>query len=233
MIALDRFWSIYLAQKVKFTINKLHLTIFICVMFFSVACMNIPHFWVVAYPSEIPDPNNANDTIIVSNCYSLTDFVYIQDLMFILVRSIVPFILIAFVSLLLILKIRATKKNISPSSSNSHLNSTATPTNAGHSASKKREMRFTIAVCFINGSFIFLNLIMFIYLIISYSVFDRSPLLQVQILLLGTIGKLLSFMFTLFEFWRDLLLNRLFRKEVFDFFLIITGNNKKIKNSQK
>lgn len=225
MIAFDRFWSIYLTTKVKFKFEKIHLTILILAVFFFVGGMNIIQFWIFAEDNTSYD-RISNRTIHYLFCVSSDEFFRIQWLTLILMRVIVPFFLIAILSILLIIKIRNKRKKISSHQASSNSNTVRSP-------NKQKETRFTIAVCFINGSFLILNLPMLIVAVINYMRYflrlSFSELYYVQFNLFNTISILLSYLFILCEFWRDLVLNRLFRKEVQNFIYIFSGNRNKVK----
>lgn len=210
MIAFDRLWSVYLSTKFKFTLNKLHLTGIILVMLLFVACMNIFQFWT--YSSTI---TYENITYVTCRLPSVPrNIAFIQDIMISITRSVLPFFLIAILSIVLIIKVRQAKKRSCWSSS------------SPSSLSQLRELRFTIAVCFINGWFLLLNLPflgVFLQAYVLRAVMPkRTQLVQSQLSLFSDISVLFCYAFTLLEFWRDLVFNRIFRKEIATFVYFIT-----------
>lgn len=212
MIAFDRLWSIYLSTKFKLTFNKLHLTGIILAMLLFVACLNIFQFWT--YSSSITYENITYVTCKLSPVPRNIDFV--QDIMTSIIRTVLPFFLMIFFSIVLIIKVRQAKKRSCWSSSSSSLSS----------SSQRRELRFTIAVCFINCWFLILNLpFLGVFLqayVLRAVIPKRSQLVQSQLLLFSVISNLFCYAFTLLEFWRDLVFNRIFRKEVVSFVYFIT-----------
>lgn len=224
-MAMDRFWSIKLSTSLKFQRNRFNLTIMILIVLAVVVLANTIFFVTIARVISYSSTNTSQPrTICVIESAGVQ---FAQDLISILMQSIVSFLVMLVLSILLVWHIRASRqKTIQAAvSTNSTL--------IRQTAHQKRESAFTMAVCLINGSFLVLNLPNFLYFVVNYMILfttiQKNSIPQAYLVLFSTLASILSSFFSLFEFVRDYSLNRLFRRECHDFLRIVTG--KPVKNS--
>ena len=141
--------------------------------------------------------NQANSNIVLA-----------QDMIYVIMRILLPFIIMVICNVILVNYIRNRRKAII----------------RGRVA--KREYNFTIVVSIINGSFLFCNISVVIYYILAYYMkfLDISlPLVPRYInSLFGTCAILFSYIFTLSEFFIDLIFNKVFRKKMLSMLLFLT-----------
>lgn len=213
VITFDRLWSVFLRQRINIKRNKLNLSLLILLVFGLVLIANSINGWY--YSETISVSTNVfnatlNRTVRIKVTYSKCTqgdktLVVVQDLIFIIVRVGIPVIIMFVCNFILIKHVRTIRSNVAR-------------TNTNHN--QRHENKFTMAVWFINTAFFLLNLPYFVFIIFSNSLqftgyFNTlSMLSQMQIVLFQQIAVLLSYMFTLSEFWIDLVLNRLFRAEI-------------------
>lgn len=214
-MVFDRLWSIFVNVSVRFKRNKRNLTILIVLVYGFVAMPSIFYFWygdiIVSYPQLINGTYKFRNLIVCSsyNYY----YLLAQDVIFNLLKSIIPAALMFSLSFVLIIKLRKLRRRISTSTESR--------------IQQKNENRFTMAVFLINIFFLVLNIPYVVYFIITYYInisgVYQSPSQNINFLLYEKIAFLLSYMFTLLEFWRDLCLNRIFREEIYKFIRNIVG----------
>lgn len=216
MIALDRFWCIYLSTRVRIMRNKINLTILILIVASALLAVNVFNLW---------QTNSSNSG---GGCWSRTgiddwSFSFAQKCVYLLTRSVGPFVLVASLNVLLLIKLHEMKKH----------DSTNTVMFSTHSVllkwERKRQLHLTLAVCIANAFFLLANtpLLIFFVLFVSVNLSQQQGGLIVKGIVISDsdmlaneqIVLLISYVFTLLEFWRDLAFNCLFRKEVVDFFL--------------
>jgi hypothetical protein len=220
VLTVDRFWSVYLGNKLKIKRNKLSLTILMLIIFGFLFLTNGVNFFTYANFFSIRIPNVINGVLVNftilsgSTCTQLSDWNVVQQLEFSLMRSIVPFVIMVILNVLLIKHIAESRKRIA------------------QNRSQKRENHFTIAVTLMNGAFFVTNFPRFVTTImnITFTYSGLPPtedpnLLNAQLSVFYTTCIIFSLVFTLAQFWLDLTLNSLFRKEVIDLFLRIARRN--------
>ena len=142
------------------------------------------------------------------------DVTLAQDITQVIMRIILPLIIMSTCNVILIRYIRESKKKVI----------------AGRG--QRREHHFTIAVSLVNGAFLVFNIGITVYNLIFYSLrFTRTSLGfvgTVQLTIFFTTSNLFSYMFTLCQFWVDLSLNRLFRKEMRMAFCFLMGRGNQV-----
>lgn len=143
-----------------------------------------------------------------------TKIVLAQDLIFVLMRIILPFIIMVVCNVVLINHIRKSRNRVI------------------RGRKEKKEHSFTMAVSFINGSFLALNIGVVVYYIILYYLrFAGISLNSVSnniFSLYGTSAILVSYLFTLSQFFIDMIFNKVFRKEILVVFMILTGRQNQV-----
>ena len=136
------------------------------------------------------------------------NIVLAQDMIFMIMRILLPFIVMVICNVILVNYISNRRKIII------------------RERKAKKEYSFTIAVLIMNASFLFCNISVVIYYIMAYYLkFSGAslPLVSVYInSLFGTCAILFSYMFTLSEFFIDLIFNKVFRKRILWLILNIT-----------
>ena len=124
-----------------------------------------------------------------------------QDMIFVIMRIILPFVIMVSCNLVLV----------------NHINNARKVVIRGRK--KKREHTFTISVAVINLIFLLCSISVAVYYIIDYyfrlSVASISSHSYYIILLFGTCAKLLSYIFTFLEVFVDMIFNKAFQKEIF------------------
>ena len=144
-------------ESVRFKRNKRNLTILIVLVYGFVAMPSIFYFWygtvTVSYPQLINGTYKFKSIIICSgyNYY----YILAQDVMFNLLESIIPVVLMFSMSFVLIIKLRKLRRRVSTSSESR--------------IQQKNENRFTMAVFLINIFFLVLKIPYVVYFIIAYS----------------------------------------------------------------
>ena len=143
-----------------------------------------------------------------------SQLVLAQDIMFVIMRIILPFVIMFVCSVILIIHIRRSRKRIV------------------HGRDEKRERSFTISVAIMNGSFLACNIgVVAYYIILYYLKFSSITISLVPFYinaLFGTCAILLSYIFTLSQFFIDMIFNKIFRKEIFVAFMIVTGRRNRV-----
>jgi hypothetical protein len=141
-----------------------------------------------------------------------------QDLIFIIMRIIIPFFIMMICNIVLIKHIRKSRKRII------------------RGRNEKRDNSFTISVTIMNGSFLICNIgVIAYYCIVYYSTFSGVALDKVQnaiVTLYGTAALIVSYLFTISQFFIDITFNKIFRKEIFSAFLFISGRRNQIEETR-
>lgn len=147
-----------------------------------------------------------------------TNLVLSQDIMFVIMRIILPFIIMVGCNVILIRHIRESRNRVI------------------RDRKEKKEHSFTKAVAIMNGSFLACNIGVVVYYIIYYSLrFSGAqwPFLSVVIFsLYGTCAILLSYMFTLSQFIIDMIFNKVFRKEILHVVFFLTRQRNDVEPSR-
>ena len=204
MITLDRFWILYFERRFGIKRNKKNITILILILlsFVFVICQ----LYMAVYQIKIRIPLNA--TYLLNNTLSICaqanpDVFFAQDVVFVIMRIILPFVIMVSCNVILVNHIRKTRKVII------------------RGRNKKRENSFTMAVSIMNLCFLVCNIgVVFYYSIIYYLRFSGLGRLFTSssnsiLSLYGTCSILFSYIFTLFQVFIDIIFNKVFRKEIF------------------
>lgn len=143
----------------------------------------------------------------------------IQDYMFVSMRVIVPMIIMFILNVILVKHIHDAKKKVL------------------HGREKKRDHTFTIAVSFVNGAFCVLTFPFVVATVLNYTI--RSQLATTSLVSYGIflvyfeVSQLMSYFFSLGEFFLDITFNRLFRKEIFRVVLFFIGKGNQVEEETK
>lgn len=137
-----------------------------------------------------------------------------QDLIFIIIRVILPFIIMVTCNIVLIRHVAISRNKVIRGSN------------------QRREHSFTIAVAILNGSFMAFNLGAVVLFIITYYIrFSGNRFTVVgsaMFVVYQTVSILVAYSFGLLQFWLDLIFNRIFRQEMRTAFLILIGQRNKV-----
>ena len=166
----------------------------------------ISQIYLAYYQRKFRIPLNttsvSNNTVTICT-QANPDVFFAQDVTFVFMRIILPFVIMVGCNVVLINHIRKTRKVIIRGRTN------------------KREHSFTMAVSVMNLCFLFCNIgVIFNYILIYYLRFSGvslslSSYSQNVILLYGTCSILFSYIFTFFQVFIDMIFNKVFRKEIF------------------
>lgn len=225
-MTFDRLWSVYLENKLKIKRNKKTVTIliFIVLGFVFVVDQVYMAYYVQnqRYPVYVFNKTLNKSQLVfitVATCVQNNKtLVVAQDMMFVLMRVIVPFIIMVFCNFILIKHIRESRKRVI------------------RGRNQKKENSFTLAVAIMNGSFLFFNIWVIPYfIIVYYSTFSGITLASVPYaisLFYGTCAILISYLFTLSQFLIDMIFNKVFRKEILVSCLILTGRGNRVEETR-
>lgn len=201
----------YLANKVTIIKrNKTSLTVLILVVSSFVLATNMVSLWTIAKPLQATtqqDNSKSDDTAAKTTldliCTNNGRPMLVQNVVLLATRVLLPFAIIFVSSIALLAHVRRSRKRVANR-------------NATTLAAKRSSRQFTRAVCLINLMFFIFNIGYVIKIILDYSLsFSTSLVFQNSIMmLLDTAFNLMSYMFTLLQFWIDLAFNRLFRNQV-------------------
>lgn len=233
MITFDRFWSVFLVNKIKFKRTKLTLLILILSGFIFLFVINSIHLAYYAltkktYLSVFNVSSNRSILMLanITNCVQReSKIVLAQDLTFVVCRVFLPLLVMIVSNFLLMKKLAISSKSVNQNGNSSQV--------------KRRERSFTLTVVILNGSFLVFNLgIVAYYAVWHYiSISKNNFFSNVQygrFVVFESVASLVSYMYPLLQFWLDLGFNRLFRKEISEFFISIIGRHNQIfKSSQK
>lgn len=153
-----------------------------------------------------------NKTIIsrknISSCNQANlQILLAQDMIFVIMRIILPFIIMVICNVILVNYISSKRKVII------------------RGRKEKREHSFTIVVSIINGSFLICNIsVVIYYIIVYYYRFSGTTVLVETYItsLFGTCAILFSYLFTLSEFFIDVIFNKVFRIKMLSLLLYLT-----------
>ena len=208
MISFDRLWSVSLENKLGIKRNKVTVTFFILMVLSFVFL--IDQLYMAYYVQNIRTPysvfNKAlNKTVtayrITAVCVQYnSDLVLAQDLVFVVMRILLPFIIMTVCNTVLINHIRKSRRRIA------------------NGRDEKKERSFTMAVVIMNVSFLVCNIGAVVYFIVFYYMkftglsFSLVPFYINS--LYGACATLFSYTFTLSQFFIDMIFNKIFRKEM-------------------
>jgi hypothetical protein len=209
VLTFDRLWSVSLENKLGIKRNKVTVTFFILMVLSFVFLVN--QLYMAYYVQNIRTPysvfNKAlNKTVTVYRITAVcvqynSDLVLAQDLVFVVMRILLPFIIMTVCNTVLINHIRKSRRRIA------------------NARDEKKERSFTMAVVIMNVSFLVCNIGAVAYFIIFYYMkftglsFPLVPFYSLYSLY-GACATLLSYVFTLSQFFVDMIFNKIFRKEM-------------------
>lgn len=205
MLTFDRLWNVFLENKIKIKRTKKTVTILILIILGFVFLVNQLH--MVYYVQNIKITtlvfnSTLNETVSVGQTISVclqpnSQLILAQDMMFVIMRIALPFAIMLVCDVILVIHIRKSRKRI---------------------IQEKNEHSFTMAVTIINGSFLACNIgVVVYYIIVYYLRFSGTSISIVAAYinsLFGTCVILLSYIFTLSQFFMDMIFNKIFRKEI-------------------
>ena len=146
-----------------------------------------------------------------------SSIVFAQDMIFVIMRIIIPFIIMVICNVFLVKHISKTRKAVI------------------RGREKKRENSFTMTVSIMNGCYLICNISVVVYYFILYYLrFSKTSLpspTYYRINLYGTCAILFSYIFTLFQFLIDMFFNKVFRKEIFSLIGFLTRFRYPIKSA--
>lgn len=220
ILTFDRLWSIYL-RKTWYRRSRTSLSILILLVFGFVLLTNAINGWYYAQAFKIPvSVYNAtlNKTVrvsvIVHQCYQANDELkLVQDMIYVTMRVVLPFGIMVFCNAALFLHIYGVRKRSGR---------TVNP-------NTRRENFFTLAVWFTNAAFFVLNAPFVISTVLNYYYYMTGIIMNLDLVvyyklsLFSTVALLLSYVFTLLNFWIDLVFNGIFRTEMRFALLILMG----------
>lgn len=224
MITFERFWAIFAGNQFKIRQivikrNKTQLNIMILILLITVCFANFGNLTYFAFyytvtinnqPSVI-NGTNYNYTISSrSSCLaSSSSSNNINSIFYNFVRLLTPVVIMIILNALII----------------AHLNKSKKKVNVNNSRTQKKENHYTIAVSIINGLFLILCLPQFIAILTRYAsnYFTLTTVYNAQINCLVVLTLIISYCFSLFSFWLDMSLNKLFRNEFTEFYFPCIG----------
>ena len=206
----------YLGNRFGIKRNKINVTILILIIigFVFVICQ----VYMVYYTKDVNYPVvlfnvTLNKTIFsvvkMANCVQAnSNIVFAQDMIFVIMRIIIPFIIMVICNVFLVKHISKTRKAVI------------------RGREKKRENSFTMTVSIMNGCYLICNIgVVLYYFIFYYLVFSGSSLQSPSFFrfsLYGTCSILLSYIFILSQFFIDMIFNKVFRKEIYSLISFLT-----------
>lgn len=205
-------WSVYLENKLGIKRNKTNLMILILSVIgfvFSVNYLQINKIEENDFyaPLNISVNVSKNQTICIQDN---TQILLAQDIVFVIMRIVLPFIIMFTCNVILIRHIRKTRKVII------------------RGRKEKREQSFTKAVAIMNGSFLAFNIAVVVYYIVIYY-YELSSTTSLPLVLYsinyfyGIWAILLSYLFIMYQFFVDMAFNKIFRKKVHGELVILAG----------
>ena len=196
----------YLENRLGIKRNKKNITILILIVIGFV--FGICQIYMLYYAKSVAYPvfnTTLNKYVLINNTLVCTqsnlNISIAQDLIFILMRIILPFVIMVICNVVLVKHISKTRRAVI------------------RGRKQKREHSFTIAVSIMNGSFLVCNIGVVVYYFILYYLIFSGLKLSVRpyyiFLIFGICGNLFSYIFTFSEFFIDMFFNKVFRKEIF------------------
>lgn len=213
----------YLENKLKIKRTKKTLTVLIIVVLSFVFLVDQVYMAYFVTNSRVPllvfnSTLNKSVLVIITVPFCVqtnTNLVLAQDMIIVFMRIILPFIFMVVCNVILIRHIRQSRNRVI------------------RGRKEKKENSFTFAVAIINGSFLTFNFGVVVYYIIVYyfrftgNYFGTSSYsVSMNIFsLYGVSAILLSYLFTLCQFFFDMIFNKIFRKEILAIFLNLSRRN--------
>ena len=225
-MTIDRLWSVYLENKLKIKRNKKTVTILIIIVFGFV--FGVDQVYMAFYVQNSKYPvvvfnKTLNKSVLVITTIAVcvqnnSLLVLAQDMIFVLMRIILPFIIMFACNVVLIQHIRRSRKRVI------------------RGRNEKKENSFTLAVSIMNGSFLICNIgVIPYYILVYYLTFSGNSLGLVESnisQLYGICANLLSYFFTMSQYIIDMIFNKVFRKEMLETLLIVTGRRNRVEETR-
>ena len=225
-MAFDRLWSVYLENKLKIKRNKKNVMIFILIVLSFVFIVDQVYmlYFVknIKYPLVVYNMTLNKSLIVVINLPICTqtdsNIILAQNLISIIMRIVLPFIIMIVCNIILINHIRKSRNRVI------------------RGRNEKKNNNFTFSVIIMNAYFIICNIEVVVYFIIFYyNVYGGGPIKNVPyyiFTLYGTCSILLSYFFTISQFLVDIIFNKVFRKEILVSVLFLTGRRNQIEETR-
>ena len=173
--------------------------------------------YMVYYTKDVNYPVAYNVTLnktifsVVKIAFCVQDnsnILFAQNMIFVIMRIIIPFIIMVICNVFLIKHISKTRKAVI------------------RGRIKKRENSFIMTVSIMNGCYLICNIsVVLYYFIYYYLLFSRFSLpspTYYKISLYGRCAILFSYIFILSQFFIDMIFNKVFRKEIFSLIGFLT-----------
>lgn len=225
-MTFDRLWCVYLENKLKIKRNKKTVTVMIFIVLSFVFAVDQVYMAYYVMNQKIPVVvfnQTLNKSVLllinVAVCVQKNDsLVLAQDLIYVMMRIILPFIIMVVCNIILINHIRQSRKRVI------------------RGRNEKKENTLTKTVALLNGSFIICNIsVVVYYIVVYYNLFNGIVYTNANyyiFLIYGTSSILLSYLFTLLQFFLDMVFNKIFRKEILQTFLIVTGRRNRVEETR-
>lgn len=225
-MTFDRLWSVYLENKLKIKRNKRTVTILIFIVLSFV--FTVDQIYMVYYVQNTRFPvlvfnqtlNKSYYAIInIAVCVQInSQIILAQNLIIIIMRIILPFIIMVACNFILINHIRKSRNRVI------------------RGRNEKKNHSFTLSVAIMNAFFLMTNIEVVIYYIIYYYIFFNNISTQTVsfaiISLYGTCSIILSYLFPISQFLIDMIFNKIFRKEIIITLFFLTGRRNQIEETR-
>jgi hypothetical protein len=213
---------VYLENKLKIKRTKKSVTFLILIVLGFVFVVDQVYMVYFVKNSNTPIGvfnQTLNKTVVVIILSAVciqpnAQIVLAQDMIYVIMRIVLPFIIMVVCNVVLIRHIRQSRNRVV------------------RGRKEKKEQSFTTAVAIMNGSFLVCNIGVVAYYIMNYYFkFSGTTLSLVPVTitsLYGTCAILFSYIFTLSQFIIDMIFNKVFRKEILIVLLILAGRRNQI-----
>jgi hypothetical protein len=209
MITIDRIISVKYPNRFKILKDRRFLFMIVVALYASLSIANCLNFFYYIEDVTVQAINNSNSSLTIKEkiCTSNRTIVFIRDLIGILLRTIVPFLITFVLNFLLIRCLIESKKKINK---DKHL---------------KKERQFAITIIALNCLFFVTQLPLGASLILlnvkQYAIIPTNTAL---IRLIFFVAVYIALLFNTLSFMVYLTSNKLFRKEFFQMFHVAKNN---------
>lgn len=205
-MSVDRFMNVFLLRRFRIRRDKAKISYLILAVIFALLIINtcnLGHYLDVLNSTL---PNETNLTLVMV-CTASRELQLTSDIISVLMRTLIPASIMAAIDVVLIRHVKKLKDRLFGC------------------RSQKSEFHFTVSVVLINGAFFFLNFPLSVSLILqnvlinSSSSSSKSSLSRVQTAKFNfymTLASIFAFLFQTLEFFINMCLNRIFRKEILE-----------------
>lgn len=215
IITLDRFRSVVCPSRFGFMKNRLVLILMLASVFFVLMLVNLGHLWFYTVPvkTTVAEFNQTlnktiNKTTTSLLCTSSAHLATATDVMNVLLRSYIPFVIMFTLNIMLTRKFLQSKKNLNTKSS------------------MKKEYNFTMTVIGMNLTFFTLYTPWSVWYIINQIVINtpglQSNVLSANLNLFQSFAFSIAYLNNSFSFILNLVFNSLFRGQIFN---LVTNQN--------